>query len=227
MHPDVHRHLDGELPREALDARARGELDAWESLMADARHMAAERAPADLCDRVMDAIPATTPAGAATSSGAWRRAAAWLLAPRPLRVRPAFALAAAAALVATGALALAAYRATVVARSAPSVAATAPAAAPATALVYVQFVYDGGAAKSVAVAGDFNGWDAADFSLRDPDGDGVWTAMFPLPVGLHKYMFVVDGERWVTDPRAQRHVEDGFGMRNALIAVATPPPGPS
>jgi hypothetical protein len=35
-------------------------------------------------------------------------------------------------------------------------------------------------------------------------------------------MFVVDGEVWVTDPRAERYVDDGFGMRNALIAVQPP-----
>ncbi len=33
-------------------------------------------------------------------------------------------------------------------------------------------------------------------------------------------MFVVDGE-WVTDPQADRYVDDGFGNRNALIEVPT------
>jgi hypothetical protein len=35
-------------------------------------------------------------------------------------------------------------------------------------------------------------------------------------------MFLVDGQRWETDPRAERYVDDGFGMRNALINVAVP-----
>jgi len=35
-------------------------------------------------------------------------------------------------------------------------------------------------------------------------------------------MFLVDGERWETDPRAERYIDDGFGMRNALVNVIAP-----
>ena len=49
--------------------------------------------------------------------------------------------------------------------------------------------------------------------------------LIALRPGMHKYMFVVNGERWVTDPEAERYVDDGFGMRNAVIAIT--PPGRS
>ncbi len=214
MHPDVHRHLDGEVPRSALDANARAELERWESLVRteDASNV---RAPGDLEDRVMAAIgdeapEATSPAIGAGGIGirAWR----WLVAPRVVRVRPAWGLAAAAVLVALALGAPGLFR-----NPAGPTALAAPGSGDAP--VYVQFVYDGPAARSVSVAGDFNGWQTNASPLQDPDGDGVWTAMFPLRPGMHSYMFVVNGSEWVTDPRATRHVEDGFGMTNALISV--------
>ena len=41
----------------------------------------------------------------------------------------------------------------------------------------------------------------------------------PIQPGVHKYMFVIDGTEWVTDPDAERYAEDGFGNRNAVLAV--------
>jgi 1,4-alpha-glucan branching enzyme len=90
------------------------------------------------------------------------------------------------------------------------------------AVVYVQFVLDAPGAVSVAVSGDFNEWDRGAHRLDDPDGDGVWTGRVPVRPGIHEYMFVIDGERWVTDPGAQRYADDGFGNRNAVLAVPEP-----
>jgi hypothetical protein len=50
----------------------------------------------------------------------------------------------------------------------------------------------------------------------------VWTGRVPVRPGLHAYMFLVDDTTWMTDPRAERYAEDGFGNRNAILAVATP-----
>lgn len=74
-------------------------------------------------------------------------------------------------------------------------------------------------AERVEVAGSFTDWRPT-MELEDPDGDGVWTGSAPLEAGVHQYMFVVDGEQWVTDPNADRYVADGFGNRNAVVAVA-------
>jgi len=90
------------------------------------------------------------------------------------------------------------------------------------AVVYVQFVLDAPDASSVAVSGDFNEWDRTVHWLEDTDGDGIWSGRIPMAPGIHEYMFVVDGDRWVTDPRADRYADDGFGNQNALLAV----PGP-
>jgi len=83
----------------------------------------------------------------------------------------------------------------------------------------VRLTYAGGRTdlKSVAVAGSFNGWDptAAPMTLEQ----GIWTILLLLPPGDHEYMFVEDGDSWVTDPRAPATRQDGFGGANGLLAV--------
>jgi 1,4-alpha-glucan branching enzyme len=95
-------------------------------------------------------------------------------------------------------------------------------------VVYVQFALDAPDAQSVAVAGDFDGWKGMN-ALEDLDGDGIWTGRVAIRPGVHAYMFLVNGSTWTTDPRAQRYAEDGFGNRNAILAVAAPsaPTAPS
>jgi len=82
-----------------------------------------------------------------------------------------------------------------------------------------QFVGRFPGARSVEVVGSFTDWRPGTIPLQDDDHDGVWKTEVVLPAGAHEYMFVVDGERWVSDPLAGRYVDDGFGRQNALIIV--------
>jgi len=74
-------------------------------------------------------------------------------------------------------------------------------------------------AHTVAIAGDFNGWNPQDNLLEDPEGDGIWTGTLKLEPGRYEYMFVVDGEKWFPDPNALRYVKDGFGNKNAILEI--------
>jgi hypothetical protein len=74
-------------------------------------------------------------------------------------------------------------------------------------------------AERVSLAGDFNGWRTDEIFLSDASGLGHFSVGLPLKPGPYAYMFVVDGERWVTDPGAQAYRDDGFGNRNALVKV--------
>jgi hypothetical protein len=74
-------------------------------------------------------------------------------------------------------------------------------------------------AHTVAIAGDFNGWDPQANLLEDPEGDGIWTGTLKLEPGKYEYMFVLDGEKWFPDPNALRYVKDGFGNRNAILEI--------
>jgi hypothetical protein len=155
-------------------------------------------APAWLEQRVMAEIAALP------ARGPVRRALDWLTRPASVRLSPLAGALAAAALV-------------VVLLWDPS-GEGAPVATATDQVVYVQFVLEAPSATSVAVAGDFSDWEPA-FSLQDPDGDGVWSARVPVQPGVHAYMFLVDDTDWQTDPNAGRYQDDGFGNRNAVLAV--------
>jgi hypothetical protein len=85
-------------------------------------------------------------------------------------------------------------------------------------VVLVRFVLVAKGAKKVAVAGDFNGWNAEGTTLENADGQGTFVATVPLARGSHEYMFLVDGA-WVTDPSAPETRPDGFGRSNAVLRL--------
>jgi len=69
--------------------------------------------------------------------------------------------------------------------------------------------------EEVSVAGTFTGWAPDRISMQRQDG--AFTAVLLLPEGSYEYMFVEDGDRWVTDPGAALTRDDGFGQRNAVL----------
>jgi len=82
---------------------------------------------------------------------------------------------------------------------------------------WIDFYYQG-EARSVSVAGDFNGWIAGMDSLRR-DGDGLWQARLPLKKGRYRYKMVIDGSRWIADPAARESELDPYGGRNSVVVV--------
>ena len=66
----------------------------------------------------------------------------------------------------------------------------------------VQFILTAPAASRVALAGDFNGWDARATPLARANGDGRWSVALALAPGRHSYAYVVDDTQWVRDPAA-------------------------
>lgn len=209
MREELHRYLDGELTREELPGDLRGEAAAWETLLGEVERTAAAGAPAWLEGKVIRALvdePRSALYGEARS--AWRRAADWLTRPRVIRVAPAPAFAAFALLLVVAAF--------------PWLRGSSPALADDT--VYVQLFLEAPAASSVAIAGDFNGWSPT-INLEDRDGDGVWSGRLAVSPGIYEYMFVLDGSRWVTDPHAEWYSDDGFGNRNAVLAILSPASG--
>jgi hypothetical protein len=161
---------------------------------------------------VMDQIePARTPAPPAPS--AWRRLLRGLWQPHTLRWNFAGALAAAVVLVLVVG-GVASRRSNVP----PSTGSFAAVASPAGAPVLVRLVVLQPDARTVDVAGDFNGWDPARTPLEQT-ANGAWAVTIPLQPGRYEYMFVVDGTHWVGDPFAVEETDDGFGSRNAVLDV--------
>jgi len=83
--------------------------------------------------------------------------------------------------------------------------------------VTVHFEIRAPAAKQVEVVGTFTDWQAGHIQLVGPDASGHWTADVRLPSGRHEYSFLLDGQQWVTDPRADVRRNDGFGRENAVL----------
>ena len=206
-HPLVKRLLDGELSLAELPSELRAEGAEALRLVG-----ALDRTPVVLSPALDDRVMAVVRRHAASRG---RRAWYWLTAPRDvelrLRVRP---------VVWAGALAVAAGVALLLLARAPG---STPTVAPvalggARDSVLVRFVLYAPGARHVAVAGTFNQWDRNAAPLVRAGTAGVWTTTLALPVGQHQYAFLVDGERWVSDPAAPA-INDGFGRRNSMVAV--------
>ncbi|MCG6955365.1 MAG: glycogen-binding domain-containing protein [Gemmatimonadetes bacterium] len=206
---DLHRYLDGELELDQLPEEARAEIASeaasWDRLLDTYRTTyPGSSAPSWLEHRVMAEIEALR------EPGFLARAWGWLLRPRPVRLSPA-----------TLGLAVASVAALLLLVRGRSPVPTGGVGVPAAAVVYVQFDLTAPQARSVSVGGDFDEWRGS-YALEDPDGDGTWTGRVPVRPGLHAYMFLVDGSKWVTDPEAGHYTDDGFGNRNAVVAVTAP-----
>ncbi len=83
--------------------------------------------------------------------------------------------------------------------------------------VWTRFVYIDKEAESVSVAGDFSDWNPIELTRQNLNGQQVWTGLVPMDRGEHRYMFIKNGEKWVTDPLAPVQQDDGFGNKNAVI----------
>lgn len=205
MKEEIRRYLDGEVGPEGVPEELRAEARAWDRLLASVREEMPRGValPPWLEQKVMAEIE-TLPV-----PGRWSRLLSWLLRPQPVRITPL-----------VGGLAVAGLTALLL-WSGPFVTRRSREAPREDIMVYVQFTLHAPEARSVAVSGDFDAWGGS-HPLSDPDGDGVWTGRIPVRPGVHVYMFLIDGAEWVTDPRAERYADDGFGNRNAVLAVAKP-----
>ncbi len=86
----------------------------------------------------------------------------------------------------------------------------------------VQLVFDAPQATSVSVVGDFNDWQPGAAPMQRIEAAQPWTAVVLIPPGRHTYAFLVDGARWVADPRAPRAADDDFGKPGSVLFVQAP-----
>lgn len=86
-------------------------------------------------------------------------------------------------------------------------------------VVWIRFIFFDEEAVSVAVAGDFSEWDPVALDGEIIEGRQVWTGLVPVSRGEQRYMFIKDGEEWVTDPLAEITRDDGFGNKNAVLIL--------
>ena len=75
-------------------------------------------------------------------------------------------------------------------------------------------------AKTVALAGDFNGWDTSTHALKKQK-DGSYKATVELAVGAeYQYSYVLDGTTWTNDWAADKYVASGVaGEENSVVVL--------
>lgn len=149
----------------------------------------------------------------------------WLMRPRLVSVTPLAGLAAAAAITVVMVMGA---RAVATGGSPASVASEGSPGAPvslasnggpiSSPVPPTPFIYQDGTARSVALVGDFNDWDATRTPLVEVQ-PGVWSVLLPLPPGRYQYQLVIDGETRIADPSAQQAVESDFGGTNSVLVV--------
>lgn len=132
------------------------------------------------------------------------RAWEWLRHPRDLSITP---LAAAGVLAALAGLVIWLGPRTPGAANRPMVDTT-----------IVQFVLVAPGAATVSLVGDFNDWDGATTPMHPVRSGAMWSVTVPLPAGRHRYAFLVDGARWLSDPSAPRAPDD-FGTPSSVVTV--------
>jgi 1,4-alpha-glucan branching enzyme len=82
----------------------------------------------------------------------------------------------------------------------------------------VRFVVECPGAKSVCLAGSFNGWDpTARRMKRVRRGEPTFVAVLDLEPGCYQFKFVADGE-WLCCPHARR-VPNELGGENSVVEV--------
>lgn len=138
-----------------------------------------------------------------------KRRPAWLLRPRTFSVTP------------LGLLARAAVLAAIVTGATLTVSRWRPAPEGASAAAGTSFVLYAPGAHTVALVGDFNGWDKAATRLQPTGSSGAWVVTVPLAPGRYRYAFLIDGTRWLADPGAPRAPDDDFGTPNSVLTVGS------
>lgn len=150
----------------------------------------------------------------------------WLVRPWTVRVSPIAAFAVAAALVAVvamGAWQLRPVDQVQVATNATEGGNLVPIAeVDAEPLVVHQFTFYSTSAKSLAVVGQFNGWDQTATPMTEVS-KGMWTVSVPLRLGVYEYQFIIDGTKRVIDP-SMPQVPSDFGSPNSVVTISRKAP---
>jgi hypothetical protein len=209
----IDRYLGGALEWTELTPEERAEADSVERVIHETRAFVDARPVPDLAAGVMRQIeqlglrPTKRPLGAlARLAGTF-----WTTRQVSFQFRPAYGLLAAAAVVALAVLSPYGWRS-----SDDSASAASSTVEP---KLFVQFRLQAPDASNVRLAGSFTNWQPQ-YELHQA-APGTWTITLSLPPGVHDYVFVVDGQRWMPDPYAQA-VDDGFGGTNSRLALVPP-----
>lgn len=70
-------------------------------------------------------------------------------------------------------------------------------------------------AQQAEIVGSFTGWKAVQMNPVDD----YWQITLELPVGEHRFSYIIDGKRQVSDPTIPIREKDDFGGENSILEV--------
>jgi len=79
----------------------------------------------------------------------------------------------------------------------------------------IYFRYREPEAKTVFLAGSFNGWNPEANPMKK-NKEGVWSIVLNLFPGVYEYRFVVDG-LWKSDQACEQHYPNRYGGYNCVL----------
>lgn len=70
-------------------------------------------------------------------------------------------------------------------------------------------------AETLAVLGDFNGWDEEAFMKRRKDG--TWAKTIRMAPGTYRFRYLASDGAWYNDPAADGYEPSGLGEDNCIL----------
>jgi diguanylate cyclase (GGDEF)-like protein len=89
---------------------------------------------------------------------------------------------------------------------------------PSTAAQFSYSPENAGSTHTIAVVGDFNGWNKLS-DVMERSNDGKFSLRLPLAPGRYAYKYVVNNEYYIVDPQCAEFLQDGYGGRNSIVIV--------
>ncbi len=71
--------------------------------------------------------------------------------------------------------------------------------------------------NSASIVGSFTNWRPV--PMQKVDSSGYWVLNLKLPVGEHRYNYVIENKRLIPDPTITTRELDDFGGQNSIIEV--------
>lgn len=76
------------------------------------------------------------------------------------------------------------------------------------------------ARQSVAIVGNFNGWDETKDQMKHSKKNGTWSKTLTLEPGEEvQFRYLIDGSQWLNDEDADRYLANAFGTENAVLVL--------
>jgi len=83
-----------------------------------------------------------------------------------------------------------------------------------------RFVIYEPAASQVELVGSFTDWKRT--AMAPVGNSGYWELRLELPFGEHRFAYILDGSKQITDPTLTVRERDDFGGENSILTVVKP-----